>query len=208
MHSPRPAVLHCLAAHALPCPLLHSHLRLPWHLFVPFPFPVLGTFARIADLIAHLRLLDASYRAANTVAQLAILPSPMPITINFIATSLPGRLASVRDALLPKHPTELTIKVLESALMDKESNIRSDASASGAIVPLLFQGCTVLQLPTFMASRASIAYPATGETAVVSTVGGRSRGKGGKKGGKDGGAGGGGGGDAGSGGGGDGPAPS
>ncbi|CAI7837276.1 unnamed protein product [Closterium sp. NIES-53] len=55
----------------------------------------------------------------------------MGITIYFIATSLPDRLASVRDALLLKHPCEVTIKVLESALKDVERNLRSVASASG-----------------------------------------------------------------------------
>ncbi|CAI5467751.1 unnamed protein product [Closterium sp. Yama58-4] len=73
-------------------------------LFLPFLFPDLASFERSADLIAHLRSLDASYRAACTEAQLALLPPPMAITIYFIATSLPDRLASVRDALLLKHP--------------------------------------------------------------------------------------------------------
>ncbi|CAI7838676.1 unnamed protein product, partial [Closterium sp. NIES-53] len=54
----------------------------------------------------------------------------MVITIYFIATSLPDRLALVRDALLLKHPSELTIGVLESALKDVESNLYSVASAS------------------------------------------------------------------------------
>ncbi|CAI7881743.1 unnamed protein product [Closterium sp. NIES-54] len=100
-------------------------------LFLPFLFPDLASFERSADLIAHLRSLDASYRAASTEAQLALLPPPMAITIYFIATSLPDRLASVRDALLLKHPSELTIEVLESALKDVESNLRSVAAASG-----------------------------------------------------------------------------
>ncbi|CAI7779268.1 unnamed protein product [Closterium sp. NIES-54] len=99
-------------------------------LFLPFLFPDLASFERSADLIAHLRSLDSSYRATCIEAQLALLPPPMAITIYFIATSLPDRLASVRDALLLKHPSELTIEVLESALKDVESNLRSVASAS------------------------------------------------------------------------------
>ncbi|CAI7860794.1 unnamed protein product, partial [Closterium sp. NIES-54] len=79
-------------------------------LFLPFLFPDLASFERFADLIAHLRSLDSSYRAACTDAQLALLPPPMAITIYFIANSLPGRLASVRDVLLLKHPNELTIE--------------------------------------------------------------------------------------------------
>ncbi|CAI7753490.1 unnamed protein product [Closterium sp. NIES-53] len=100
-------------------------------LFLPFLFPDLASFERTADLIIHLRSFNSSYRAACTDAQLALPPPPMAITIYFIATSLPDRLASVRDALLLKHPSELSIEVLESALKDIESNLRSVASASG-----------------------------------------------------------------------------
>ncbi|CAI7806682.1 unnamed protein product [Closterium sp. NIES-53] len=82
-------------------------------LFLPFQFPDLTSFERSADLITHLHSLYSSYRAACTDAQLALLPPPMVITIYFIATSLPDRLASVRDALLLKHPSKLTIEVLE-----------------------------------------------------------------------------------------------
>ncbi|CAI7852024.1 unnamed protein product [Closterium sp. NIES-54] len=64
-------------------------------MFLPFLFLDLASFERIADLITHLRSLDSSYRVACTDAQLALLPYPMAITIYFIATSLPDRLASV-----------------------------------------------------------------------------------------------------------------
>ncbi|CAI7860939.1 unnamed protein product [Closterium sp. NIES-53] len=123
----------------------------------------------------------------------------MPSTIHFIASCLPERLAPVRDTIRLKHPTKLTIDVLESALKDIESNIRSIASASGAVVPPLFQGCTVPQLSTFTPSLASTASPASDETAAVFVAGGRAWGKGGKEGGKGGGVGGGGGGDTGGG---------
>ncbi|CAI7851288.1 unnamed protein product [Closterium sp. NIES-54] len=159
-------------------------------LFLSFLFPDLASFERSADLIAHLRSLDSSYRAACTDAQLALLPPPMAITIYFIATSLPDHLASVRDALLLKHPSELTIEVLESALKDVESNLRSVASASGAVPPPLFHGCTVPQLPTFTAS---LATATTDVTAAAVTTSSRSRGRGGKRGGQGTGGGGGGG---------------
>ncbi|CAI7872576.1 unnamed protein product [Closterium sp. NIES-53] len=109
-------------------------------LFLPFLFPDLASFERSSDLIAHLRSLDLSYRAACTDAQLALLPPPMAITIYFIATSLPDRLATVRDTILLKHPSELTIAVLEAALKDIESNLRSVASASGAVPPHYSRG--------------------------------------------------------------------
>ncbi|CAI7835954.1 unnamed protein product, partial [Closterium sp. NIES-54] len=107
-------------------------------LFLPFLFPDLASFECTADLITHLRSLNSSYRTASTDAQLALLPPPMAITIYFIATSLPERLASVRDALLLKHPSDLTIEVLESALKDIKSNLRSVASTSGVVPPPLF----------------------------------------------------------------------
>ncbi|CAI7828345.1 unnamed protein product [Closterium sp. NIES-54] len=141
-------------------------------LFLPFLFPHLASLERSAALIAHLCSLDSSYRAACTDAQLALLPPHMAITIYFITTSLPDRLASVRDALLLKHPSELTIGVLESALKDVESNLRSVASASGAMPPPLFHGCTVPQLPTFTAS---LATAATDVTAAAVTTSARSR---------------------------------
>ncbi|CAI7807384.1 unnamed protein product [Closterium sp. NIES-53] len=159
-------------------------------LFLSFLFPDLASFERSADLIAHLRSLDSSYRAACTDAQLALLPPPMAITIYFIATSLPDHLASVRDALLLKHPSELTIEVLDSALKDVESNLRSVASASGAVPPPLFHGCTVPQLPTFTAS---LATTTTDVTAAAVTTSSCSRGRGGKRGGQGTGGGGGGG---------------
>ncbi|CAI7892209.1 unnamed protein product [Closterium sp. NIES-53] len=166
-------------------------------MFLSFLFPDLASFERTADLITHLRSLDSSYRAACTDAQLALLPPPMAITIYFIATSLPDRLASDHDALLLKHPSELTIEVLELALKDVESNLRSVASASGVVPPPLFHRCTVPQLPTFTAS---LATAATDVTAAAVTTSSRSWGRSGRRGGQ--GGGGGGGGDVASGGGG------
>ncbi|CAI7841352.1 unnamed protein product [Closterium sp. NIES-54] len=64
-------------------------------IFLPFLFPDLASFECSTNLIAHLRLLDSSYRATCIDAQLALIPPPMAITIYFIATKLPERLASV-----------------------------------------------------------------------------------------------------------------
>ncbi|CAI7731073.1 unnamed protein product [Closterium sp. NIES-54] len=135
---------------------------------------------RNADLITHLRSLDSSYRAACTDAQLSLLPPPMATTIYFIATSLPDRLASVRDALLLKHPSELTIEVLELALRDVESNLHSVASASSDVPPPLFHRCTVPQLPT---STASLATAATDVTAGAVMTSSQSQGRIGRRGG-------------------------
>ncbi|CAI7832960.1 unnamed protein product [Closterium sp. NIES-53] len=148
-------------------------------MFLPFLIPALASLERTAELITHLSSLVSSYCGACTDAQLALLPPPMAITIYFIATSLPDRLASVRDALLLKHPSELTIKVLESALKNVESNLRSVASASGAVPPPLFHGCTVPQLPTFTAS---LATAATDVTTTAVTTSSQSRGRSGRRG--------------------------
>ncbi|CAI7871344.1 unnamed protein product [Closterium sp. NIES-53] len=161
------------------------------HQFLPFLFPDLASFERTGEFITHLCSLNSSYRTASTDAQLALLPPPMAITIYFIATSLPDRLASVRDALLLKHPSELTIEVLESALKDVESNLCSVASASGVVPPPLFHGCTVPQLPTFTASLATAATDVTAAAVMTSS---RSRGRSGRRGGQGPGRGGGGGG--------------
>ncbi|CAI7812202.1 unnamed protein product [Closterium sp. NIES-54] len=167
-------------------------------LFLLFLFPDLASFERTADLITHLRSLDSSYRAACTDAQFALLPPPMAITIYLIATSLPDRIASVRDTLLLKHPSELTIKVLESALKDVKRNLRLVASTSGAVPPPLFHGCTVPQLPTLTAS---LATATTDVTAAAVTTSSWSRGRSGRRGSQGaGGGGGGGGGDVASGG--------
>ncbi|CAI7757989.1 unnamed protein product, partial [Closterium sp. NIES-54] len=102
-------------------------------LFLPFLFPDLASFERTADLITHLRSLNSSYRAASTDAQLALLPPPMAITIYFIATSLPERLASVRDALLLKHPSDLTIEVLESGSRGGQGAGRGGGGSGGDV---------------------------------------------------------------------------
>ncbi|CAI7907243.1 unnamed protein product [Closterium sp. NIES-53] len=166
------------------CVIWGTTLRRPLRLLVA-SHPLSST-----DLIAHLRSFDSSYCGACTGAQLALLPPPMAITIYFIAISLPDRLTSVRDVLLLKHPSELTIEVLQSALKDVERNLRLVASASGDVPPPLFHGCIVPQLPTFTAS---LATTATNVTTTAITTSSRSRGMSGRRGGQGAGGGGGGG---------------
>ncbi|CAI7871167.1 unnamed protein product [Closterium sp. NIES-53] len=137
-------------------------------------------------------------------------PPPMWLTVHWLVIRLPNRLAMARDMLLQKHPTELTIDILETALGKIESNLLSVASATDAVSPRLFAGCAAPQLPTFTATCASAAVSVSEDTAAVSAAHGQKRGKSGKKGGKGGGGGRGGGGGAGSdggGGGGGGGAP-
>ncbi|CAI7889070.1 unnamed protein product [Closterium sp. NIES-54] len=86
----------------------------------------------------------------------------MAITIYFIATSFPDRLASI-------------------PLKDVESNLRSGASASGAVPPPLFHKCTVPQFSTFTAY---LATAATDVTVAAVTTSARSRAWSGRRGGQ------------------------
>ncbi|CAI5460838.1 unnamed protein product [Closterium sp. Yama58-4] len=110
-------------------------------LLVPFIYPDLASFETVSDLVTHLRSLDARFRAACTEDQLALAPPPMWLTIHWLVSRIPDRLATANDALLLKHPTELTIDLLETALSKIESNLLAVASASSAPPPRLFEGC-------------------------------------------------------------------
>ncbi|CAI7819708.1 unnamed protein product, partial [Closterium sp. NIES-54] len=133
---------------------------------------------------------------------LLVAPPPMWLTVHWLVTCLPDRLATARDVLLRKHPTELTIDLLETTLGKIESSLLSVASATDAVPPRLFAGCADPQLPTFTATRTSATLSVVEDTAAVSAADWQKRGKSGKKGRKGGGGGGGGGDGAGSGGGG------
>ncbi|CAI7776450.1 unnamed protein product, partial [Closterium sp. NIES-54] len=170
-------------------------------LLMPFVFADLGSFSTVSDLVTHLRSLDASFRAACTDAQLLVAPPPMSLTVHWLVTRLPDHLATSRDVLLQKHPTELTIDLLETALEKIESNLLSVASATDTVPPRLFAECAAPQLPTFTATRASATMSVVEDTAAVSAADWQKRGKSGKKGGKGGGGGRGGAGSGGGGGG-------
>ncbi|CAI7915524.1 unnamed protein product [Closterium sp. NIES-54] len=171
-------------------------------LLMPLVFPDLGSFSTVYDLVTHLRSLDARFRAACTDAQLLVAPPPMWLTVHWLVTRLPDRLATARDMLLQKHPTELTIDLLETAFGKIESNLLSVASATDAVPPRLFAGCAAPQLPTFTTTHDSATVSVVEDTAAIFAADLQKRGKSGKKGGKEGGGGGGGGDGAGSGGGG------
>ncbi|CAI5955980.1 unnamed protein product [Closterium sp. NIES-65] len=146
-------------------------------LFMPFVFRDLGSFETVSNLVTHLRSLDTSFRAACTEEQLKLAPPPLWLTLYWLVTRLPDRLSSTRDVLLLKHPTELTIDLLESTLTKIESNLHAIAAATAVAPPRLFDA--------------------------VSVASWQKQGKGGRRGGKGGsGGGGGGGGNAGPGGGG------
>ncbi|CAI7799219.1 unnamed protein product [Closterium sp. NIES-54] len=98
-------------------------------LLMPFVFPDLGSFASDSDLVTHLRSLDTSYHAACIAAQLLVASPPMWLTVHQLITRLPDHLSTARDVLLQKHPTELTIDLLESTL-EKIESMRAAVSAA------------------------------------------------------------------------------
>ncbi|CAI7905477.1 unnamed protein product, partial [Closterium sp. NIES-54] len=100
-------------------------------LLMPFVFPDLGLFFTVFDLVTHLHSLDAGFRAACTDAQLLVAPPPMWLTVHWLVTRFPGHLATARDVLLHKHPTELTIDLLETTL-GKIEIVEDTAAVSAA----------------------------------------------------------------------------
>ncbi|CAI7812836.1 unnamed protein product [Closterium sp. NIES-53] len=146
-------------------------------LMLPYLFLDLAAFAKVADLIAHLRTSDARYRAA--------LPT--------------------EDHFLSLCPTKLTVDLLEKRLAAAEKSILAVGSSRGDRRTPFFERCSPVPLLPSVASAAAVDLVGTQEVGAASAPSGRrrnSKGKGSKGGGGDGGGGGGGGGRGGGGGGG------
>ncbi|CAI7820396.1 unnamed protein product [Closterium sp. NIES-54] len=58
-------------------------------LMLPYLFPDLAAFSKVADLVAHLRTSDARYRAALPTAFLPTNSPPMYITLYYLSTPVP-----------------------------------------------------------------------------------------------------------------------
>ncbi|CAI7913480.1 unnamed protein product [Closterium sp. NIES-54] len=149
---------------------------------MPFLFPDLHAFPTVAELITHLRPLNAKFVLPT------LLTPPMYLTLhllvtrlpNHLVTCLPHRLAPARDAILAMHPMDLTIDLFENTLTKIETSLRTIASTNGALIPPIFEGCAPPQVPNFTASTA-IAEPITiaEVTAITTPSGGRERRRGG-----------------------------
>ncbi|CAI7854750.1 unnamed protein product [Closterium sp. NIES-53] len=163
-------------------------------LLLPYLFPELSAFATVEDLVSHLRVSDARYRAAVLAEFLDKNQPPMFITLYFIVTRLSDSLRSVKDHFLSLDPTSLTVDLLEQHLLTAESSAVAVGAARGSPRPPFFEGCS----PSPLAP--SYAFAAAADVSVAEDVGAASasakrrsgKGKGGKGGG--GGSGGGGGG--------------
>ncbi|CAI7915295.1 unnamed protein product [Closterium sp. NIES-54] len=173
-------------------------------LMLPYLFPDLAAFAKVADLVAHLRTSDARYRAALPTEFLPTNSPPMYITLYYLVTRLPDSLSSVRDHFLSLCPTALTVDLLEECLAVAEKSILAVGASRGDRRTPFFEGCSPVPLLPSVASAAAIDLVGAEEVGAASASSGRRRtGKG--KGSKGGGGGGGGSGGGGGGGGGGGP---
>ncbi|CAI7740562.1 unnamed protein product [Closterium sp. NIES-53] len=150
--------------------------------------------AHIEDLVSHLRISDARYRATVPAEFLDRNQPLMFITLYFIVTRLPDSLRSVRDHFLSLDPTSLTVDVLEQHLLVAETSAVAIGAARGTPRLPFFEGCSPFPLAP------SYAFVATADISVAEDIGAASasvkrrssKGKGGRGGG--GGSGGGGGG--------------
>ncbi|CAI7901920.1 unnamed protein product [Closterium sp. NIES-54] len=150
--------------------------------------------ASVEDLVSHLRISDARYRATVPAEFLDRNQPLMFITLYFIVTRLPDSLRSVRDHFLSLDPTSLTVDVLEQHLLVAETSAVAIGAARGTPRLPFFEGCSPFPLAP------SYAFVATADISVAEDIGAASasvkrrssKGKGGRGGG--GGSGGGGGG--------------
>ncbi|CAI7844807.1 unnamed protein product, partial [Closterium sp. NIES-54] len=135
-------------------------------LLLPYLFPELLAFAKVADLVTHLRTSDARYRAA----------------------------VPAEDHFLTLDPTSLTVDLLEQHLLAAETSAVAVGAARGTPRSPFFEGCSPSPLSSSFASAAAadVSVPEDVGAASTSTKRRNSKGKGGR--GSGGGSGGGGGG--------------
>ncbi|CAI7786766.1 unnamed protein product [Closterium sp. NIES-53] len=142
-------------------------------LLLPYLFPELSDFATLVDLVSHLRISDARYRAT----------------------------VPAEDHFLSLDPTSLTVDLLEQHLLVAETSAVAVGAARGTPRQPLFEGCSPSPLAPSYASAAATDVPIAEDAGAAFASAKRRSSKG--KGGKGGGVGsGGGGGSSGSGGGG------
>ncbi|CAI7778178.1 unnamed protein product [Closterium sp. NIES-54] len=161
-------------------------------LLLPYLFPELSAFATVEDLVSHLRISNARYRATVSAEFLDRNQPPMFITLYFIVTRLPDSLRSVRDHFLYLDPTSLTVDLLEQHLLAVETSAVAVGAARGTPRPPFFEGCSPSPLAHSYASSAAADVPGAEDIGAASASAKRRSGKG--KGGKGGGGGSGGGG--------------
>ncbi|CAI7879981.1 unnamed protein product [Closterium sp. NIES-54] len=172
-------------------------------LILPYLFPDLSSFTTAEDLISHLRASDARFRAALTDEFLATNTPLLYFTLYILVTRLSDTLSSVRDHLLAKDPTTITLADFEQQLLAAEKNILTVGAARGTPRTPLFEGCSPSPLaPSYALAAAAVDLLGAEKVAAASAPSGkRGSGTGGGGGGSGGGGGGGEGGRGGGGGG-------
>ncbi|CAI7818514.1 unnamed protein product [Closterium sp. NIES-54] len=155
-------------------------------LILPYLFPELSAFARVEDLVTHLRTSDAHYRSALPAEFLDRNPPSMYITLYFIVTRLPDSLRAVRDHFLALDPTDLTVNLLKKHLLVAETSVIAVGAARGTPRRPFFEGCSPSPLAPSYASAAAIDILGAEDVGATSALSGKrrsSKGKGGKSGG-------------------------
>ncbi|CAI7786739.1 unnamed protein product, partial [Closterium sp. NIES-54] len=127
-------------------------------LLLPYLFPELSAFAKVADL------------------------PPMFITLYFRVTRLPDSLRYVRDHFLTLEPTSLTVDLLEQHLLAAETSAVAVGAARGTPRSPFFEGCSPSPLSSSFASAAAadVSVPEDVGAASTSTKRRNSKGKGGR----------------------------
>ncbi|CAI7755269.1 unnamed protein product [Closterium sp. NIES-53] len=175
-------------------------------LLLPYLFPELSAFAKVEDLVSHLRASDACYRAVDPAEFLDKNQPLMFITLYFIVTRLPDSLRFVRDHFLSLDPTSLTVDLLEQHLLAAETSAVAVGAAHGTPRPPFFEGCSPSPLapsyPSAAGADVSVAEDVTAASAGAKRRKGKGKGGGGGSGSGGGGSGSSGGGSSGGGGGG------
>ncbi|CAI7857323.1 unnamed protein product [Closterium sp. NIES-54] len=100
-------------------------------LMLPYIFPELSDFHTVADIITHLRSIDARYLATLKPAFLTVNPPPRYITLYFLVTRLPDSLRAVRDHVLALDPTEFKLDLLQKHLLEAETSAVAVAASRG-----------------------------------------------------------------------------
>ncbi|CAI7794649.1 unnamed protein product [Closterium sp. NIES-54] len=144
-------------------------------LILPYLFPELSAFARVEDLITHLRTSDTRYRAALPAEFLDRNPPPMYITLYFIVTRLPNSLRAVRDHFLALDPTDLTVDLLEKHLLAAKTSVVAVGAARGISCTPFFEGGSPSPLAPSYAFAAAVDLLGAEDVGAASTLSGKRR---------------------------------
>ncbi|CAI7855613.1 unnamed protein product [Closterium sp. NIES-53] len=127
-------------------------------LLLPYLFLKLSAFAKVKDLVSHIRARDTRYRAALPAEFLDWKPPPMYITLYFIVTRLHDSLRSVKNHFLSLEPTSHTVDLLEQHLLEAETS---------AVATSLILRMPGMLLRSAAAARARVAGVVEGAAGVV-----------------------------------------